>query len=109
MCKPLELAEKVENSRYVSDNLKEVVMYKGRGFGKILVETLLDNYLIVKYSGSQAGQSPGKPKRAFQGAKTSSFNACSGLLTLSSGQSSSFSGPENKTELAKISLSTYLP
>jgi hypothetical protein len=53
MCKPLELAEKVENSKYVSDNVKEVAIYKGRGFGKILVETLLDDYLIAEYSGSQ--------------------------------------------------------
>jgi hypothetical protein len=67
MCKPLELVEKVENSRYVSDNLKEVVMYKRRGFGKILVETLLDNYLIARTGPWEAKTSiPGGQNKQLQ-------------------------------------------
>lgn len=35
ICKSLESVEKVEKSKYVSDNVKEMATYKGRGFGKI--------------------------------------------------------------------------
>jgi hypothetical protein len=82
-------------------------MDKGRSLQK-LVETPLVNCNLAESPGSQKFQNRPLRSQNELPARTSPFNACFDLLTLSSGQIGGCSSLVTKTESAKKSLSVSI-